>query len=470
MSKQPSFKRARPVAPSGDQLFGWVKELVELTEQYTEFRRLGTQGDAAARAWLMKTLAEIGIKDVVEQTYPVAVRQYKEWSLTVDGKGVDCFFMNGAAFTEASGVSGELYYAGDSIDPNVDLTGKIVVFDLKSGPAMKGKAIPLIADYSFDPKNELAEQTVGGSGGPAPSNFPTPYYEAARLGAVGFIAVFSGRQSDANTFFADPTGMVQTRIPGVFLKGSLGSEVIQDVLSSSRPLQATLTLRGDAYESTSGNAVVHVAGQKNDAMLVNTHHDAGWSGAVQDASGVAVVLGLAAYYDRFPSNYIQKDLYFVFNGCHYTWNYPYGANKFAEMNPEIMRRTLLCMGVEHIGKRFVGKDGGLHDTGQVEPRLLWVPRNQMLYDAAIKAVEGNALHSTIIPKAGAIPLYGETQSYFLQGIPCFSIMSMPEYLFFAEDTIDKVAKDELAPVMHTMLDIIDSAMYLPKTWIAAIDR
>ena len=62
MSKQPSFKRARPVAPSGDQLFGWVKELVELTEQYTEFRRLGTQGDAAARAWLMKTLAEIGIK------------------------------------------------------------------------------------------------------------------------------------------------------------------------------------------------------------------------------------------------------------------------------------------------------------------------------------------------------------------------------------------------------------------------
>jgi hypothetical protein len=185
---------------------------------------------------------------------------------------------------------------------------------------------------------------------------------------------------------------------------------------------------------------------------------------------IQVALGLAAYYDRFPSNYIQKDLYFVFNGCHYTWNYPYGANMFAEMNPEIMQRTLLCMGVEHIGKRFVGKDGGLHDTGQVEPRFLWVPRNQMLYDAAIKAFEGNALHSAIIPKAGAIPLYGETQSYFLQGIPCFSIMSMPEYLFFAENTIDKVAKDELALVMHTMLDIIDSAMYLPKTRIAAINR
>jgi hypothetical protein len=49
-------------------------------------------------------------------------------------------------------------------------------------------------------------------------------------------------------------------------------------------------------------------------------------------------------------------------------------------------------------------------------------------------------------------------SYFLGGIPCFSIMSMPEYLFFAEDTINKVAKDQLVPVMTTVLDIMDLAM------------
>ena len=470
MSKRPSFRRARPSTPSTEQLSGWVEELVELTEKFTEFRRYGSEGDAAGRQWLMQTLRNQGFEDLVEQTYPVERRSYFEWSLEVEGSSVDCFFMNGAAYTDAQGIEGELIFAGDKIDPSVDFTGKVVVFELKGGPAMKGAVIPHIADYSYDPANLLSETTVGGTGGPAPTNFPVTYYEAARQGAIAFVAVFAHRPADANSFFADPTGMVQTRIPGLFLNGSVGGSLIDQIKGADEPLRAKVKLVGEATQASSGNIVAHVQGQKSDAMLVNTHHDAGWSGAVQDASGVAVVLGLAAFYHRYPSNYIQKDLYFVFNGCHYAWNYPFGANMFAQMNPDVMKRLVLCLGVEHIGKRFIGVDGKLVDTGEVEPRFLWAPRNKMLYAAAVSAIEKNELQSTIIPKPGAIPVYGETQSYFLQGIPSFSFMSMPEYLFFAEDTLDKVAVDELSPVLNTILDIMDSAMYLPTTWLRQIDR
>ena len=470
MADKPSFKRARPSSPTNEQMFGWIKELVELTEQFPDYRRFGTEGDAAGRRWLMETLKSQGITDLVEQTYPVSVRRYKEWQLTVDGTELDCFFMNGAEYTGPEGVTGELVYVGDAIDPKTDFSDKIVVFDLKSGPAMKSAAIPHIADYYFDPENKLPDTTVGGTGGPAPSNFPAPYYEAARLGAVAFIGVFAKRASDANSFFADPTGMVQTRIPGLFLKGSVGESLKDAIQSSKEPLMATIKLLGESAESTSGNIIAHVQGQKSDAMLVNTHHDAGWSGAVQDASGVAEVIGLAAFYQRFPSNYIQKDLYFVFNGCHYNWNYPFGANKFAEMNPDIMARLVLCIGIEHIGKRFIGEKGKLVDTGEIEPRFLWAPRNKMLFDAAVNAIEKNNLHQTVMPKPGAIPVYGEVQSYFLQGIPSFSFMSMPEYLFFEEDTLDKVAIEELAPILNTFLDIMDAAMYMPTTWVKNIDR
>ena len=41
-------------------------------------------------------------------------------------------------------------------------------------------------------------------------------------------------------------------------------------------------------------------------------------------------------------------------------------------------------------------------------------------------------------------------------------MTMPEYLFFAED--------KLVPAMATVLDIMDIAMYMPKTWITHIDK
>ncbi|MEZ7818745.1 MAG: M28 family peptidase [Pseudomonadales bacterium] len=470
MANKASFKRARPAAPNQSVLFNWVKELVELTETFPEFRRFGTAGDAAGRQWIIKTLQGLGIENITEQTYPVTVRHYHQWQLSVGGQEIECFFMNGAEFTDANGVEGELVYIGDKVDSEQDLTGKIVLFDLKSGPAMKGGAFSHVSEYTYDPQGILPESTVGGTGGPAPSNFPSPYYEAARQGAVGFVGIFANRPSNVDTFFADPTGMVQTRIPGLFLKDSSGKALLEQLREQPAGLRGKITLLGEAEESISGNIIVHVPGQKSEAMLVNTHHDAGWSGAVQDASGVAVVMGLAAFYSQFPSNYIQKDLYFVFNGCHYNWNYPFGANQFADMNPEIMQRLVLCFGVEHIGKRFIGVDGKMVDTGEVEPRFIWAPRNKMLFNAAVSAVENNDLHSTAITKPGAIPLYGETQSYFLGGIPCFSIMSMPEYLFFAEDTIDKVAEDQLVPVMTTVLDIMDAAMYMPKTWITHIDK
>tara|TARA_B110000285_G_scaffold95853_1_gene109310 strand:+ start:182 stop:1708 length:1527 start_codon:yes stop_codon:yes gene_type:complete len=470
MAKKSSFKRARPSAPSQSDLFGWVKQMVELTETFPEFRRFGTAGDAAGRQWILRTLKNLGIENVTEQTYPVTVRHYREWRLSVDGQDIDCFFMNGAAFTDTNGIEGELVYVGNKVDPNVDLSGKIVLFDLKSGPAMKGAAFEHVSEYIYDPEGVLPNTTVGGTGGPAPSNFPSPYYEAARQGAIGFIGMFSKRPANVDSFYADPTGMVQTRIPGLFLKDSAAKQLLEKMQSKPSGEFAKITLLGESKESTSGNIIVHVPGQKEEAMLVNTHHDAGWSGAVQDASGVAVVMGLAAFYSQFPSNYIQKDLYFVFNGCHYNWNYPFGANKFAEMNPDIMARLVLCFGVEHIGKRFIGVDGKMVDTGDVEPRFIWAPRNKMLFNAAVNAIENNDLHSTAITKPGAIPLYGETQSYFLGGIPCFSIMSMPEYLFFAEDTLDKVAEDQLVPVMTTVLDIMDAAMYMPKSWIALIDK
>jgi hypothetical protein len=114
--------------------------------------------------------------------------------------------------------------------------------------------------------------------------------------------------SFVDLFYADLTGMVQTKIPGLFLKDSSGKELLNLLKTQPSGLRGRVTLLGETEESTSGNIIVHVPGQKNAAMLVNTHHDAGWSGAVQDASGVAVVMGLAAFYSQFPSNDIQKDL------------------------------------------------------------------------------------------------------------------------------------------------------------------
>ncbi|HEC08910.1 MAG TPA: hypothetical protein ENI86_04975 [Acidimicrobiales bacterium] len=465
------IRRARPNLPGTDTLMGWVNRMVEISEEHPEFRRMGTEGDTAVREWIVDELTSRGVR-ATEETYEVPTRHYHRWSLEVGGEPLPCFFMNGAEFTGPDGVSGELIHVGYELEPHVDVRGRIVVMDLRSGPVLPGKVAARVSDYVYDPDGVMAAGTFGGQGGPAPSNFPAPYYEAAARGAVGFIGILTDREADDDSFFPDPTGRVHPRIPGVFLNRTHGARLTAAMAGSSSPggVAGLIHLFGESRTSTSGNIVVHIEGQKDDAIIVNTHHDAGWSGAVQDASGTAVVMGLAEFYSRFPSNYIQKDLWFVMDGCHYAWDYPYGANRFAEMHPGLLERTCLAIGVEHIAKRFVGHEGELVDTGEVEPRALYTPRNRMLFDAAVDAIQANDLRSTIIPTPGVIPLFGETQSYFLQDVPSFSLISFPEYLFFRSDTVDKVAADQLQPTLATILDLVDAAMYLPPAWLRTIDR
>jgi hypothetical protein len=148
--------------------------------------------------------------------------------------------------------------------------------------------------------------------------------------------------------------------------------------SSAKPLPATVRIAGEVRKSVSANIVATLPGQKPETVLVNTHHDAGWIGGVQDASGIRAVLGLAKYYSKVPSNFRQKTLVFVFDGSHYDWNYPMGANIFWDENPQVMEQTVLAIGIEHIARKFKAEKSGYVDTGEIEPRILFTPPNQFL--------------------------------------------------------------------------------------------
>ncbi len=309
-----------------------------------------------------------------------------------------------------------------------------------------------------------------GKAGPIPRNLPVSYYQAAAQGAVAMVGIFRDYETGTNRFYSDPSAMVQTRIPGLFMGKNHGEALVRRIQSTSDPIKARITLSGQIRKSRSANIVATLKGQKPESIIVNTHHDAGFSGAVQDASGVAAVLGLARYFAGVPSNFRQKTLVFVFDGSHYDWNYPMGANIFAERNREVMDRTVMAIGIEHIARKFTVENGRYVDTGEVEPRILFTPPNALLFDITRRAILRNNLTDVIVPKPGALTMFGETQSYFLQGYPSYSLISGPEYLFLADDTIDKIAVEELGKVVGTFIDIIDGVMYMPGQWLQRTDR
>ncbi|MEH6910540.1 MAG: M28 family peptidase [Oceanicoccus sp.] len=463
------IERSKPHLPSNEEMFSWASDVIDITSKHSEMRRMGTKGDAQVRQYILKQLKTFGFDSVEEQTYDLKYRHYDSWALNVDGEVLPAYFMRGAEYTKAKGISGELVYAGESIKEGEDYSGKIVVFDVR-GQAIPGSAAPMLADFIYDPKGTLAKGTLGGKAGPIPSNFPVSYYQAFDQGAIAMIGILKDYDTGTNKFYSDPSAMVQTRIPGLFMGKYDGAALVEKISLAKSPITANVVLQGEVKNSTSANIVATLKGQKKDTIIVNTHHDAGWTGGVQDGSGIAAVMGLAKYYAKIPSNFRQKNLVFVFDGSHYDWNYPMGANIFAETNPEVMNSTVLAIGIEHIAKKFKAEKEGYVDTGEIEPRILFTPPNQLLFDAAKRAIVSSDLHDTIIPKPGIVAMFGETQSFFLNGVPSFSYISGPEYLFLADDTLDKIAKDEFEPVIKTFIQIIDTAMYLPGDWIRRIDR
>ena len=49
------------------------------------------------------------------------------------------------------------------------------------------------------------------------------------------------------------------------------------------------------------------------------------------------------------------------------------------------------------------------------------------------------------------------------GYPSFSLISGPEYLFLADDTLDKVAVDQFRPTIQMFIDIINVGMNMLRT-------
>lgn len=469
-SENPTIHRAIPSLASNDQMYEWTKDIVDITLKHEQYRRFGTAGDLEVRQYIVKKLQSFGLKSVEMQEYPAIYRHNESWELMIDGKKVPSFFMNGASFTDKKGVHGELVYVGEDVPSGVDYSGKIVVFEMR-GQALAGETLHLVSDYLYDPDKKLANgMTVGGKAGPIPANNPIPYYNAAAQGAVGMIAILKDLDTGTNQFFSDPSGMVMDRMPGHFVGKYVGEKLVQKIKSSENPIVAHLKTMGKVRKGKSGNIVVTLKGEKPEVILVNTHHDAGFAGATQDAAGVAGIMGLAQYFSKVPANFRQKTMVFVFDGSHFDWNYPHGANQFARMNPDVMENVVLTFGYEHIALKADATKEGYKVTTDVEPRFLFVPRNNVLFNAAKKAVIKNNVHELAILNNGAIPFFGETQSYMLMGYPSFSLISGPEYLFLADDTLDKVAKDQFRPTTQLFIDIINVAMNMPRSWLELVDK
>jgi hypothetical protein len=174
---------------------------------------------------------------------------------------------------------------------------------------------------------------------------------------------------------------------------------------------------------------------------------------------VAEVLAVAEHFTKTPMSEREKTLVFLFTGTHFGGP-ARGDSTFIESNPDIMRRLVMDVCIEHIAQDFDVEQEDWVDTGLPEPRGVFTKggneeaTSTLVYNLAVEAEKYNLERLIILPGTTPLGVPTDAMAFFRAGYPIYSCISGPEYLFDPCDTLDKVAVDQLNPVAAAFIGTI----------------
>ena len=365
-------------------------------------------------------------------------------------------------------VDGVLVYVGEGKESDyvqASVEGKIAVVDIRF-LTMSGAAVTAGAHFVYDPDNTAALAQDATATWISP-NRDAAYERAVEAGAVGVVGILKDMPANKCTLYAPyPDPRVEpAALPMVYIGRDDGAKLRERLAAGV--VQTRLTYHGRIVAGKTHNVVGILPGRSEDAILISSHHDSPFAGAVEDGSGVSMVLALAKYFALVPAEKRDKTLWFVATAGHHYGGI--GIRTFMKQHAEDLNPKLLCaIHLEHIAKEFTEQNGRLVDSGLPQPSAIFVSDNPVLIEPIKTAVVRHKLDRTgVMPSAwgiGGRPP-GESSAYYSVGVPNVGLISGPAYLLFEDDTFDKVAVDRLAPTAAAFADIITGYDKTPSAQI-----
>jgi hypothetical protein len=291
----------------------------------------GFPSEAQTAEWVGAQFKAAGLKDVAVQTYNAGAPFWwpNSWEVRVaadpaygaDSKDVVLGSAVPVSGSEIKGViSAPVVFVGEAGSVTTDgVAGKIVVEHTK----------PATGAYSERKK---------------------VHDSSALLIQAGAVAVLNWVEQGGNMHVFDfgrcggPCFNIGGE-DGRFLKAAIDKAAA----AGAPPLKLSLKLDTSMKTGLTGRNVIGIApGASPDILVVNAHLDSWFSGAGDNADGLAVMLALARHYGK-PANKPAKTLLFVGSGGHHSPGMN-GPGNLLSANAELLKRAQLVMNLEHLAQ------------------------------------------------------------------------------------------------------------------------
>ena len=424
--------------PSTDDMLGWIDAVVR-----QGIRRPGYAADRWVEPWALQRFQEIGLAEARLEPVPLPYWEARVAELTLkDGTKFVGFAL---PHTTPGVVSATLARFEDGA-----LEGRIAVREIAFAKYPQS-LIRGLATSAYDPTNEFDTlvQTVPFN---AEQNHVMDSTVAAK--AVGFIGLLTGVPWETCDYYVPYDAEVRP-IPGIWLSGADGRALLARMAKG--PLEARLEVQAERHEVTSNNVVGTLRGRSDEWVIVASHHDAPWASAVEDGSGISMVLAQATHWAAVPEAERPHNLLFLLCAGHMV--NAAGTRAFIAAHRDLLAKTVLEVHLEHVARRCEPDGaGGLTVTDDPEVRWWFTSPNAALQATVHEAIAKNELpRSLILPPTAFSPMPPTDGAYFYpEGVPLVHLLSAPMYLFDSRDTIDKVHGPSLVPLSRAVVQIIAS--------------
>jgi Peptidase family M28 len=447
--------------PSIAEMFEWIEEVVA-----KGIRRPGYAADRWTEEFIFGKFEELGLHSLRFEPVESSFWKDSHSRLSVVARQqtveIECFPV---PLCEPTGTEGPLA-VWDPADPAA-VSGKIAIYELRFGslpdefPVLPRRGADsaqsrspdalVDAGWAFDPDHTFVE---GRHRLPFAGELQDTMEPAIAAGAIGFVGVLRGYPSGGCEYYVPYDGLPRP-IPGVYVSERDGDRLLE--LIEGEATRASIDVVAERGSTTSRNVVGELPGADDDWVIIGTHHDAPWASAVEDGTGIALLLAQAAAWAAVPQADRPHRLIFLATAAH--MSAAAGTSAFIERHRPMMDQTVLEVHLEHAALDSP-PDGQALDTTStcVTPRWWFTSEIPMLEQVVWDAIVEHHLDRSLVLTPDALAPFPTTDGglFHVAGVPLVNYLAAPWYLFDPADTLDKVDRATLSKVSRAAYDIVRS--------------
>ncbi len=450
------------LVPGALEILGWIERI------YAQgIRRPGYPADRWAEEFCAERFRDFGLENVRLEPAPLPYWEPRSWSLHARGEDgeieLPCFPLPHSAPTE------EIELPLVPFDPESPsaVEGKASLHDTTllrippASPVTGGSAVEEVVgddiEMAMRPGGRVFDSRGSFDGAmqvlPFGSRFQWVMEPALEAGAAAYIGALTDYPGDSCQYYVPYDGVARP-IPGLWIRGSDGAR-LRSMLDTG---SVRVRLRVDSIreEITSYNVVGELPGADPEWVVIGSHHDGPWCSAVEDGSGIALVLAQAAYWSKLPEAERPHRLVFLLNAGHMVGSA--GCHAFIDAHAEDLERIVLELHLEHAAREFVERDGALVPSGEPETRWFFTSRITALESSVAEALEAEKLDRSLILAPDAFTDQPTTDGgpFHPRGVPLVDYLTAPFYLFDEMDRMDKIDVASLVPVTRVAVRLVES--------------